>query len=366
MPRRLHSGKLAFVLPDCKDRLIPKSIDPVRPAIIRTCLLIMTVICLPFAALAEVPGDQNPLFRSAIRAWLSGTDDHSALTDLAALAQADNIAAQITLGLIARQPQTYGHVFKTLTRAAQRRIFHKDNGRFGRRWLTVAAEVDPLAALLSRNNTEDYYALSHALAEEGALKRAYDFAGVGLNQEGSYPDFFRALSHPRLVTIMKPIIHTFSLRFEDTYLELEDEESARELRDIRRALPDVTIADRILMQDFSEIIPFEDLPQATDPVRLRGAALLHHPGLASLSQLVTEACPDDTAYHMGLLYHLKGSTALQMDLLSPFLPMISTEDWQQSGRFRADYLRLWSGAAPKSDMLRDLSPCFAEAIQSVR
>jgi hypothetical protein len=187
-----------------------------------------------------------------------------------------------------------------------------------------------------------------------------------MNIEPDHRQLLRTLSHPKLLPLTTPTIHFFLQMTEQGAILSDDEALADDIRKIRLAVPPLEFKDRLLLSSHRDTIRFKDLPDAQEQLRFRGAALLLHPDLAPLTLLLKEVCPTDTAYHLGLLFHLKGGLQLRLDLLSPFEPMISTEDWQQSGRFRGDYLRRWSGGSPRLDMLQDLSPCFASAALATR
>ncbi len=66
---------------------------------------------------------------------------------------------------------------------------------------------------------------------------------------------------------------------------------------------------------------------------------------------------------MGVLFHLVMSgKSLPLALLSPLEPIISTQEWRQSGRFRGDLLRIWKLYTPRFEILQQHSDCLAKAI----
>ncbi|MEM6758020.1 MAG: hypothetical protein AAF601_00935 [Pseudomonadota bacterium] len=325
------------------------------------------VVGLMFFALgsivsADVSVNKNQRYEDLKTDWLRGNADLDTLRKLAALADGGNVAAQVLLGVISRQPKTYFHVFEALPPGERRAIFRKRDGRFGKPWLRVAAPFNDLAALLTRTEKKDSEAYAMALADAGATKIAIDFANLPAN-EGDMLGTLRVLSHPNLLPHTKALLHHLSESMEAGLRLSNRADEADEILEFRIKLQKPDLKDRLLALETPDVIAFADLPKEREKIRLRGLMLLHHPDLKQLIDIMYDVCPDDTAYHMGVLFYLNGGQ-LRLALLSPFEPVISTQDWQQSERFRGDFLRNWSSNSVRFEMLQNLSACFAAAVQA--
>lgn len=130
------------------------------------CFLAFAWIAFGAAAQSET---QSQAYEDARSVWLAGADDRAALHRLSELALASDLSAQVLLGLIERRTVLFTHIAKDMDRDAYRRIFRRPNGRFGDRWLEVAATRSDTAALLSVHPQEDYAQRSRALAEAGLI-----------------------------------------------------------------------------------------------------------------------------------------------------------------------------------------------------
>jgi hypothetical protein len=313
-----------------------------------------------FGAYADIAGDQNQRYQDLEREWLSGKDDLKTLQMLVALAQSDNTAAQLFLGMIQRETQTYNHVHKAQPTEWYGATFRKPNDRFGEPWLKIAARSNELAALLYEFEVDDYEAHSAALADAGAIKRAIDAANLLANQN-DHQGAIRALSHPKLLPYTKVTLHWYTQAHETGLRISGDTQLADEFMMLRISLPPLEFKDSLLASHGIYFVRDDELREARNTMRLRGAAILHHPDLMPLVEIVQDVCPVDTAYHMGVVFYLKGGNFLRMRMLSPYGPIISTKKWQQSGRFRGDILRNWHTDMSRFGILQELSPCFANA-----
>ncbi len=334
-------------------------------------LCAITLSLISFVALADVNGEDDRKYQIAKSAWLSGQDDLGTLRQFSALASSGNLAAQLTLGLVERQPHTYFHALKDLDHKKRRRLTHKYDGRFGKSWLKAIASQHPLAALLSQNDIQDYPAYATALADAGQLEMAYGAANMPLNMDNDDVTTLRLLSHPKLLPITKASIFAYAemiegaLRRTDWVTDTEASEArANALRDIMNELPPLEFKDRILTTQFGEHIRITDLSVAKNVVRMRGAALLHHPDLLPLTDILKDVCPNDTEYHMGVLYHLTRGVELRLKLVSPLEPMITTDEWLRSNRFRGDLLRSFPSIGPRLELYSSLSRCFTLAVEA--
>ena len=66
---------------------------------------------------------------------------------------------------------------------------------------------------------------------------------------------------------------------------------------------------------------------------------------------------------MGMLFHVGGSHELRMALIGPLEPIVSSEEWQNSGRFRRELFRLWKPRKDRRMEMAKLSECLAHADQ---
>ncbi len=98
---------------------------------------------LPLRA-EPVAGQDDPAFARALEVWLAG-DEAAALPQLAVLAQDQNRAAQILLGLIDTTPALQGEWLMTQTRDARIALLRGPGGLSGQNWMRAAAETEPLA-----------------------------------------------------------------------------------------------------------------------------------------------------------------------------------------------------------------------------
>lgn len=109
-------------------------------------------LALAAPARAEAPplaGEAAPGFQAALALWLDG-EEAAALPELAALARAENRAAQVLLGLIDVTPQYQGRWLYARPRAERIALMRApaegSGGLSGRNWLRLAAVDTPLAA----------------------------------------------------------------------------------------------------------------------------------------------------------------------------------------------------------------------------
>lgn len=101
----------------------------------------------PVASPAESPeGASDPAFQEAVDIWLSD-DDATSLPMLAGLAHDGNVAAQILLGQIESEQRLLSPWVATLDWREREAIFTGPAGKFGRSWLSIAAERSDLARI---------------------------------------------------------------------------------------------------------------------------------------------------------------------------------------------------------------------------
>lgn len=103
---------------------------------------------------AEVRGQDDPGFRTALALWLSD-DDETALPALAALASGGNRAAQVLLAQIDGTVTLQGPWLAGLDRTERNALLRAPGGLSGRSWLQAAAGDTPLARLWLVAQTPD-------------------------------------------------------------------------------------------------------------------------------------------------------------------------------------------------------------------
>lgn len=128
---------------------------------------ILVICAMP--AFAEVEGQADPKFQSALELWLAG-EDLAALEGLKSLAYDGNIAAQIFLGRAATLPYS-GELIAKLSRDEWRKLTRAQSathGNSGVSWLEVAAKEEPLAqAFMNANNPDELLTSVQVFLEYG-------------------------------------------------------------------------------------------------------------------------------------------------------------------------------------------------------
>ncbi len=323
-------------------------------------ILVFVLVVAPVSAWAEFPGDQDPRFSDALETWLSGADDLGALRSLSVLGNDGNTAAQITLGLILRQGNTLYEATKDLPEEERRWIRRKKDGRFGKSWMTVAAADHPLAALLTKRGVTDFAAYAMSLADAGAIRTAIKATMISIGQSNRI-DALRAFNHPALLPYTKLEAHWYATFLLLGASSINDDELSHEVTSMAVLLPSLTFSDYLLMSEWQLFNVPVAVPLKEDTLRLRGEGLLLHPDLGPMISAVAAVCPEDTAYHLGLLFYLKGGTDFRDALISPLEPIVSTAEWRLSGRFLKDFFAQWSLSEKEYSTLENLSPCLFQA-----
>lgn len=96
-------------------------------------------------ASAEIPGQDASEFTVALETWLDD-DEEAALPQLAALAQNENVAAQMLLALIDKTPSLQGPWLARSSRDERIDLMRAPGGISGRSWMHAAAQRSDLAA----------------------------------------------------------------------------------------------------------------------------------------------------------------------------------------------------------------------------
>lgn len=108
------------------------------------CLWLMTLVPAHAAHSLPIAGQDDPAFADALNLWLDG-HEAVALPRLATLANQDNHAAQILLGLIDTTPILQADWLAAQPRAARLALLRAPGGLSGRNWMRMAAKTEPLA-----------------------------------------------------------------------------------------------------------------------------------------------------------------------------------------------------------------------------
>jgi hypothetical protein len=103
-----------------------------------------TLLMASPARSAPIDGQSDPAFVSALALWLAG-DEQAALPQLAVLAQDQNAAAQILLGLIDTTPALQGDWLMGQQRDDRIALLRAPGGLSGQNWMRTAAATEPLA-----------------------------------------------------------------------------------------------------------------------------------------------------------------------------------------------------------------------------
>lgn len=268
-----------------------------------------------FAALVPLPatalsGQDDPAFGAALALWLAD-DEAAALPALAALAQSDNRAAQILLGLIDREPALQGPFLAHLPRAQRLEMLRAPGGLSGRNWLAFAT-AEPLAqawvALADVRSGPEIIDAFRTLDEPRALREA----AITL----------AARAHPSLDLLIQGWGDPELL-----YLAWSTATSEGRLR-IEAAQAGAPLAHALMMPQ-----------QGGD-----GAALVHwmtvSPAAAPLSTLCAALCPaaDRDACLLGAYGALDSHDAV-LTLGSPAEALVPQAGFLASARGRASVLR---------------------------
>lgn len=156
-------------------------------------------------------GAQQAEFQASLALWLDG-DETQSIPAFAALAQADNLAAQVLLGLIDKRGALQGPETAWLTRTERIKRLRAPGGMSGQNWITHAAAQSPFAQTLTdlwqnRGGLE----IAQRLAESGETRACREALMTlaarresGLSAEivarDWYPDGLRHLTHPRVLS----------------------------------------------------------------------------------------------------------------------------------------------------------------------
>jgi len=179
--------------------------------------LLVAVMALSALALGQslsaeaLDGADHPEFQASLALWLDG-DETYPLRVFAELAQSENLAAQLILGLIDKRGALQGPETARLTRSERIEHLRAPGGMSGRNWITHASERSAFAKALTdlwqgRGGVE----IARHLAETGEIRACREaLLTVAARRESGlapetvardwYPDGLRHLTHPRVLT----------------------------------------------------------------------------------------------------------------------------------------------------------------------
>lgn len=328
----------------------------------RSFLIAIVVFFLSLPAIAAVDGEDAPDFQIAKQAWLDGQDDVAALKLLGDLARQENLAAQLLLGLIRRGNGTQPDV-DHLNSKERRALFNRMDRRFGTPWLRIAAKRHPLAKALTQRNHPDWALYVQTLADAGQIERAYVAAGLPLNRDNDHIATMELLMIPSLRPYAAAALWDFADDMAKGHRRFGATDKADAIERIRNGLPQPDFADLVLTFEPGAFLRPDALITNQHLLRMRGAALLHHPDLVPLSHVISKACPKDPAFAFGVLFHTRPLVPIVFFQLSPTAPVITHQEWQNARRFHRDTLQRFVRIGPSGDMQRKLIPCLFAATE---
>ncbi|MCC5969850.1 MAG: hypothetical protein JJU15_07865 [Pararhodobacter sp.] len=287
-----------------------------------------------------VPGADAAAFSEALALWLAD-DEGAALPALAALAQDNNRAAQILLGLIDKSPPLQGPWLAHLPRNERIALMRAPGGMSGQSWLNVASG-EPLAAV--------WLALFSVDAGLDVVTRFIDLGETRAAREALLA--LAAREHPDLRQAPPE-----ALDAELLYLPWRTADDAR-----RAALMAHVPADHPQRMMMGE--PPDD------------AALMRWleqaPAALPVVALCDARCPDSRAACMSGAYQALSSHNALLTLGSPAEALVSQVDFLQSPRGQAAVLRriLQSadarGRAAMITQMRAQDECLADVLYEER
>ena len=324
----------------------------------RIFVLIFTII-FTSPINAQISGQHDPNFKSALSQWLNG-DDLAALTALSALANDGNSAAQVFLGRVSQAIHTHRHVTEGMDRKTRKELLRKSGGLSGKNWLTVAAKDVPLAAAFAQSKKagESFEAIITLLDnnEVGA-------ALLPINNLLAYmrnPKEIKAvLMHENLPTNAVYLRRLFMDMLKGGYIK--QTVSVMDLRIINMGTSIKETEDALFMwegfrfdrDDRKQFIPTQ-FP----------ARLIDSPYYAPIKFFCEKNCGQEIPECMRAVVistHSFGRTWIS--LFSPVEAILSTTDYHNSPRIHADVLRLLQYSATPANLgIFNTNQCVADLI----
>jgi hypothetical protein len=279
-------------------------------------LLALALLAFAGPAPADpIAGQDDPRFQAALAAWLAD-DEAGALPELAALAAADNRAAQVLVALIDRVPVYQGPWLVGLSRKERLALTRAPGGLSGRSWMAAAAPDTPLAALwLARDTTDTTPEAALAFAGMGEARAARETLQAMAKRQ--HRGFAAVADDPRYPPELRHLVWR--------EWAATPEGDARAQAEIARLMP-----------GDPQIRRFQDRPvaQAETDAWLAAAALA-----APLRATCEAVCPQAPAPCLRAAYLLVDGSAALAEFGTPSETLIPAATWHASPRGRKALLR---------------------------
>ena len=306
-------------------------------------LLALALLAFAGPAPAEpVAGQDDPRFEAALAAWLAD-DEEGALPELAALAAADNRAAQVLLALIDRVPVYQGPWLVSLPRKERLALTRAPGGLSGRSWMAEAAPDTPLAALwVARDATDTTPETALAFAGIGEARAARETLQSMAKRQ--YRGFAAVADDPRYPPDLRHLVWR--------EWAATPEGKARAAAEIARLMP-----------GDPQIRRFEDRPvtQADTDAWLAAAPLA-----APLRATCEAACPETPVTCLRAAYLLVDGHPRLAEFGTPSETLIPPETWNASPRGTNALLReppaRFRFAYETAAAVRAQDACLADAL----
>jgi hypothetical protein len=319
---------------------------------------LLVLICLSLAAgaagAAELRGQDDPRFRSALALWLAD-DEATALPELATLAAGGNRAAQVLLAQIDVLPSLQGPLVAGLPRAERNALLRAPGGLSGRSWMRIAAEDTEFARLwLEASSTDATGETALALAAMGERRAARKTLDALSLRE--YRGFAAMADHPDYPSEMRYLIWREWADDPAGRVRAEAESAALDPGDPQRALLNFRPVDPVAFDEW--------LASAALAAPTRVACEAACPG--SVRSCTRAAYQLASSYASGAEVFDSGHGSLLLTLGSPVEILVASEDWNASPRGRASVLRTSQARSPDAAaMLARVAvtdACFAAAV----
>ena len=333
------------------------------------CLVLCFLVAGSSNAMAQITGSDSTEFESAIELWLAG-HDRDALVALSALAQADNRAAQVFLGVI--EPNTWLHdgVTSSLSREDRIALMRKPGGLSGRSWLLTASVDTPLA-----QDFIDSRAMWSGSAP-GLRLVASGEIGAALGQLKIGYQSWDPLS--ALQIAMTPEITPYSSGLTRAILAdlpIYAANDAFQINDPR--IPEI-LAGKGPFSNLDDTgatmwavegsLSYKVVSDAMDagnygPLATLGMALSNSPLNREITSIVTNHCSQKPAQAMAALQLANYGTPLFTFTLSPVESLVSTQDYRSSPRFESDVLAHFAYLTEGGNGLLRFDRCAYDMVQ---
>lgn len=330
----------------------------------------LRLVLAALVLLAPVGPSVAQSFDDAVALWLDG-DDATSLPLLADLARLGHTDAQLLLGRLETEDMGPSPYRLSLTPLQARVLYRSaDGSRFGRSWLSVAAESgSELAELLVASKQPepslDVIEGLNALGE----REATDPASRILALYGSAQQRAKLLASAALLPDLKPYLRYLSAAPEPRG------DGLAALRHITGAKPSADDAEALGMAGFLALgLGFGD-HSAGNPWRPKVETwVMSAASTRPMARLCTQTCPEDAAACGFAMLAVSGGYFEAIRFDSPLERVIPQDRFLDSPRarmmvlYRAARARTETNQAWLADLpaLDDISTCAAETIRNAR